>query len=155
MTNTSYGLGAMISIVLGLVLPRDDNAKDLATTEMWRLIFGFPIVLSTIVLLGFLIVFRHDSPKYYLSINDEKMARFAIRKFYNTKIQSEDEIYDFLNSANVKDTSTTTLKQALFDKKYRMGTWFCLVLIFFHEIVGINVVLAYSHTILERVNKHQ
>lgn len=51
----------------------------------------------------------------------------------------------------VKDTSSTTLKQALTDKKYRMGTWVCLMLIFYHEIVGINVVLAYSHTILQRI----
>lgn len=111
------------------------------------------MVLSTIVLFSFLCIFRHDSPKYYISIDDEEMARFAIRKFYDMERHSEDEIYEFLKASSVKDTSTTTLKQALTDPKYKMGSFVALVLIFFHEIVGINVVLAYSSTILDRIKK--
>jgi SP family sugar:H+ symporter-like MFS transporter len=152
MTNTSYGLGAMISIVLGLVLPGDHQTEELKKTEMWRVIFGFPMVLSITVLILFLFVFTHDSPKFYLSVGDEEKARFAIRKFYNTQVESEDEILAFLKSSCVKDTSSTTLTQALTDKKYRMGTWVCLILIFYHEIVGINVVLAYSHRILSEID---
>ena len=71
MTNTSYGFGAMISIVLGLFLPPDGEDKALEHTEAWRIIFGFPMVLSAGVIVMFTLFYKYDSPKYYLSIGDE------------------------------------------------------------------------------------
>lgn len=155
LTNMSICFGAFISMFLGLVLPDDGKDKDLAETEMWRVIFGFPIFFSFIVIIMFGCVFTHDSPKYYLAIGDEEGARNAIRKFYDTEFESEDDVYNFMKRSVVSDTSTTTLKQALTDKKYKMGTFVALVIIFFHEIVGINVVLAYSHFILERADPNK
>lgn len=92
MTNTSYGFGAMISIVLGLFLPPDSDKKALASTEAWRIIFGFPMLLSALVLISFLLFFKYDSPKFYLSVGDEDSARKAISLLYDTSINSEDKI---------------------------------------------------------------
>lgn len=153
-TNIAITFGAFISIFLGLVLPKDSDYNANYHTEMWRVIFGFPMFFSIIVVIMFGFVFKHDSPKFYLSIKDEEGARNAIRKFYNTKVESEDEVYEFMKRSVVSDTSTTTLKQALTDKNYKMGSIVALVIIFFHEIVGINVVLAYSNFILERADPH-
>lgn len=46
--NLSLAFGAMLSILLGLILPKHNEYKKLETTQLWRVVFGFPIFLSFI-----------------------------------------------------------------------------------------------------------
>lgn len=71
--NLSYAFGAMLSLLLGLALP-DDGTKAQEHTEMWRLVFGFPIILNVMQLILFGAIFRLDSPKYYIASGDRNLA---------------------------------------------------------------------------------
>lgn len=46
--NLSLAFGAMLSILLGLILPKSSDIEGLKKTELWRVVFGFPIILSFI-----------------------------------------------------------------------------------------------------------
>ena len=43
-----------------------------------------------------------------------------------------------------KDTSKLTLKDALFNDRYKKATWVNIGYIIFHELTGINVIMLYS-----------
>ena len=68
----------------GLILPKDTDTEALKENQTWRLIFGFPLLLEFIILFGFLVVMRHDTPKYYVSKGNRAMAIHAIHKIYKT-----------------------------------------------------------------------
>jgi len=44
------------------------------------------------------------------------------------------------------------LLQCVIDPRYRSATWVALIIIIFHELSGINAVLAYSHTMLQKMD---
>ena len=71
-------------------------------------------------------------------------------------------IYDYLVSkfTTLKEPSeeqeqTVTMCQAVSDKQYRLATWFCLILAFFNQFSGINIVNEYSNSIFESLNSQQ
>ena len=52
------------------------------------------------------------------------------------------------------DTTSVTLKDALFDPKYKKATWINVGYIFFHEFAGINVINLYSSQIFATNKDH-
>jgi hypothetical protein len=46
------------------------------------------------------------------------------------------------------------MKDACFNKNYRMATWVAVVLIMFHEMTGVNAISSYSNTILSEMNSY-
>lgn len=76
--------GSFIALISGLVLPNQENYQELLDNQSWRIIFALPLVSFTIISVSFLIVFRYDSPMYYLAKNDRKNALNAIHAAYET-----------------------------------------------------------------------
>ena len=70
--------GGLIATCSGLILPKDTDKEALEQNQSWRLIFGFPAVFFIVELFGFLLIIRHDSPKYYISRGDREKAIHAI-----------------------------------------------------------------------------
>lgn len=52
-----------------------------------------------------------------------------------------------------KETSNVTLKECLTHPRYRKATWVALGVVIFHELSGINAILAYSHSMLAKMDK--
>ena len=65
----SMNIGTLIALMSGIILPLDDDTEALLDNQVsWRIIFGFPAVLFTISLVGFLVQIRFDGPPYYFAI---------------------------------------------------------------------------------------
>ncbi len=51
----------------------------------WRIVFCFPVLTSGVQLLSFLLIFRHESPKFLLSKDEEEKAMASLRFLYKEK----------------------------------------------------------------------
>ena len=67
-------------------LPKDTaEDSEFEDNTTWRYIFGLSFIWIAIGMLGFLLVIRNDTPKYYLTNGDEPSAIASINKIYNTR----------------------------------------------------------------------
>jgi hypothetical protein len=85
--------------------------------------------------------------------NDEDKAADSIAKIYHTSTGEETEqISTYLKSTIQKETSRVTFCEAFCtNEKYRTCSWVNIANIIFHELVGINVIMIYSNTILSDI----
>ena len=60
-------LGILLSALMALILPDEHDKAALAADTKWRIMFGLPLLMYTLMLLGFMTIVRYDSPKYYMS----------------------------------------------------------------------------------------
>jgi sugar phosphate permease len=73
--NTSINVGTMIATLTAVILPLDKSSEIvLAQNTTLRIIFGFPIVLYSIMALGFVFFIKTDTPKFYLINGNRLMA---------------------------------------------------------------------------------
>ena len=94
---------AFIALLFGLILPKDTDTAALDENKSWRLIFAVPFIFFGMILFGFLVIIRHDSPKYYISKGDRAMAIHAIHSVYKTNgsdYLAEQVIADFERKMN-------------------------------------------------------
>lgn len=67
---------------MALGLPDDKNEDALRETNFWRIIFGIPIVVSIISILGMLFYVQYDSPKFLINTKKYNSAQKMIKKIY-------------------------------------------------------------------------
>ena len=72
-------LGSFLAIMSAVVLPKDEaSEEEIKSNTTWRYIFGFSFIWIAIGMFGLLFCVRMDTPKYYISKNDEAGARKTI-----------------------------------------------------------------------------
>ena len=79
---SALSFGGFIVLSAGLLLPKDTDKEAMEQNKTWRIIFGFPAFFFATILFGFLLIIRHDSPKYYISKGDRVKAIDAIHQVY-------------------------------------------------------------------------
>lgn len=67
---------------------------------------------------------------------------------------SQDYCISILRQSMDKGTSDLTLKDGLFNERYRTATWINIVYMIFHELTGINVINLYSGQMLKEMQGH-
>lgn len=152
----AMNIGTLTATFTAVILPKDqhDTALLEANTS-WHYIFGFPIILYLLMITGFLLFVRTDTPKYYLMKGDRQGAESAVKSIYDCKsARDTDAIILHLESHIETTTSSVTTKQAFTDPYYRRCSWVNIGSIIIHELTGINVIFLYSNTILDQVLKH-
>ncbi len=80
LVNAYICFGIMSSYFLGALLPSDE--EDYASTEMWRVIFAFPIIVAIMQQLLFLIVYREEPIGYCITAGREEEAKKLMRRIY-------------------------------------------------------------------------
>lgn len=80
----NVNLGSFIALCSSVVLPKDDDTEGQLANKTWRLIFGFPLIMFSYMLLCLAFLFRDDSPTYYLSKGERKNALKAVHTMYKT-----------------------------------------------------------------------
>jgi MFS family permease len=81
--SVSLNVGSLIATFPATVLPKDDSPLSvLEANTSWHYVFGFPVALYFILLLGFLFIVKTDTPKYYLLKRDRAMAKIAVKATY-------------------------------------------------------------------------
>ena len=75
-------LGTLLAYSGALILPSDEDLTGLEEDKSWRLMYGFPFLIYTIVLACMCLFLRLDTPKFYVMTDDIPSARKAIRMIY-------------------------------------------------------------------------
>lgn len=81
--------GSMIAFLLGLAMP-DIKSDNAATTSLWKFIISFPAIIALLQSCLMLIVFYHETPKYYIMRNKPELAKKALKRIYteNTEVDT-------------------------------------------------------------------
>jgi hypothetical protein len=66
-TNIFLSFGIMVALLLGSVLPPDDDYEGQLLDNNWRVIYGFPYICQALTILMCLTCFRDDSITFSLS----------------------------------------------------------------------------------------
>ena len=127
--------------------------------KTWRLIFGFPLIMYAMILFGFLVVIRHDSPTFYVARGESAYATKVVHKIFKTEgndyvaQQIINEIERKLGGKDEGDhAQKATLKEAyITDERYVRASWINVIAMIFHELTAINIIMAFSNTILEDI----
>ena len=95
---------------------------------------------------------RTDTPKFYVSKNDEKGALKAIHTIYETNGSevSANRIKRFIEKSCNKNTTKVSFAESfLHDEKYVRASWVNVGIMTFHCLTGYSAVMAFSNTIFE------
>ena len=76
--------GCIVATTLCLFFPQDTDYLALENTGefYWRFVYGFPVIICCIRLLGLLFVYRKDTPIYLIEQGKEKQAEEEINRIY-------------------------------------------------------------------------
>ena len=132
-------MGILLSALMALILPDDEDKAALAANKNWRIMFGLPMAMYLLMILGFTFFVQYDSPKFYMSADRRLSAIRSIHKIYKTEGSDRKAraILRHLENENTGDTSDVTLRQALFtDESHRRGSWVSIAIIVFSELTG-------------------
>lgn len=101
---------------------------------------------------GFLCLIKTDTPKYYISQNDEDNAIKAIHAIYQTEgsqIQAN-RIKRFIEKSCNQNTTKTSLIDSMWrDERYARASIVNVTIMSFHVLTGYAAVMAFSNTIFE------
>ena len=129
-TNSCMAAGIMVALLLGLILPEDDDTLGQKEDGNWRIIYGFPYICQILTILIFMTCFREDSITYSISIGDDEAALRLISKVYR---DDPNEVLEHLKKNSQKESSGVSLVEACCDKRYRISTWGAFALCFFQQ----------------------
>lgn len=81
-SSSFIALGIIVTNILAIfVNDWDENFKVIS--EIWRLVFGFPLITGTLQMVLLLFVFKDETPRYYLEKGRDEEAKEFIRKYYH------------------------------------------------------------------------
>lgn len=107
----------------------------------WRWMFGV-MAIPAAAFFGLLFVVP-ESPRWLVKMGREKVARGVLEKVGAENIDSE--LDDITRSLKSEEGSTR-----LFQKKYSFVIWCAVLLAFFAQMSGINVIMYYAPMIFEK-----
>lgn len=84
MFSTSQNFASLLAMFSAFILPDNDDKQGLEDNKTWRIILALPGIIFLLCLLGFLFVFKNDSPRYYVQKGDRENAIRAIHATYHT-----------------------------------------------------------------------
>ena len=70
--------------------------KELEESNFWRVIFGFPIIIFSLAILGMIFIVRYDSPKFLINKNRQDEAMKMIKKIYHPEENFEEILHYIL-----------------------------------------------------------
>ena len=158
--NVCICTGLLFSLALGSIVPESTaNPQDLADDQLWRVIYGFPAIISTIEIVLIFTVFKLEPTAACVMNANEEAALAHLRKVYRKKDEADtatldellsEQLCEMRRSTNL-DAQSTTFKQAVCGAKYRKATWVCVFLNLFNQQTGINAVTVYANRLLEQM----
>lgn len=107
-TNTFLSGGIMIAVVLGALLPEDNDTAGQKLDTNWRIIYGFPYICSFFTILIFMCCFPEDSITFSISNGRDEEALSLIKKVYSPK-EDPEEILKSLKGKSQKGSSNISL----------------------------------------------
>ncbi|KYH14053.1 glucose transporter GlcP [Staphylococcus kloosii] len=114
-----------------------------ADMEAWRWMVGLAVVPSVILLVG--IAFMPESPRWLLEHKGENAARKVMKITFDEK-EIDKEMKEMKEISAISESTWTILKSPWIRPTLIIGCVFAL----FQQIVGINAIIFYAPTILNK-----
>mgnify|MGYP000845496708 FL=1 len=127
-----FAFGILTNYAMSFMLPKDDSPSDL-----WRVLFAFPALVSFIRASLLLFVFPLDTPKYYILKENHEAAYEALRRIYKE---------EYVNTIFEKEKKAPRFTEVKDYFRGRFTTQFKLacMLIAIFQFTGVNLVTFYS-----------
>ena len=109
-------------------------------------------VWITIGMLGFICLVRTDTPKFYISKQDDENALKAINVIYKTNGSEvrANRIKRFIEKSCNQQTTKVSLKDSMWvDERYARASIVNVTIMSFHVLTGYAAVMAFSNTIFK------
>ena len=75
-----FNVGNLLPTVLAIWLPKADGSA--ASYSYMKFIIAFPMLMTTITLLSFLLVYRTETPNYLISKGKQEESLKTLKIFY-------------------------------------------------------------------------
>jgi len=100
----------IVASIIGLCLPDASSTSmhDLQNSNSWRLAFGFPAIICLAQVLLVVLVYKEDSPIFYVTKGKMAEAESAYKKIYADD-ESANEALKEAQSANSKSAQNTSV----------------------------------------------
>src|SRR6266536_4435883 len=115
-------------------------------SDVWRAMIGMGLIPSFIFLICLFAV--PESPRWLLLKGHYKKALFYLQKV-NTKAVAEKEVQEIEESLQEENNKKSSIRE-LFSPDYRTALIIGLALPFFSQVSGINAIIYYGPSILDR-----
>lgn len=132
-TNIAINLGVAVNMSLGLLIPLEE--EELATSQMWRFIYGLPIVFLLIGFLINLLYLTNDTVKHHVEHGELEIAQEEMGRIYpemtEAEIKNEVSAMQAEMAGETEDTESIGICRAFSDVNYRRASWVCACLAVF------------------------
>jgi len=118
-------IGVLIASLLSLLMPKDLPYGD-KDNNMWRVLIGLSMVPLGLRVLGFMTLFRCETPYYYVHKADYRKAAKNMKKVIHGDISAR--MTEILNERDYVQTKGQVKYYEVVRKRFRMAVFVCSVL---------------------------
>lgn len=151
-TNIFLTAGIMVAMLLIGLIPSESNLIADKGTSEWRLKYAVPIIcqITAIIFHGF--IFTEDTIAFNISQKNYKEALDKIRKIYAPS-EKHKAILKRLKREIKTESQDVSVKEALFDPRFRVATWVGLAISILRQQTGIDGLAMYAFEIIQDMNR--
>jgi len=142
---TIFGaIGILIATLLGLIIPgRLPRGESDGT---WRVLLALAMIPPMIRLVGFLFVFRYETPFYYVNRQKYIKAAKGLKNIYNEDVL--DRIKEIAKEREyLRSAGGEVPVWGLLSKRFRQGLLICCILTSLQYLSGLLFILVYTGNI--------
>eukprot|EP01016_Furgasonia_blochmanni_P045503 TRINITY_DN642_c0_g1_i3.p1 TRINITY_DN642_c0_g1~~TRINITY_DN642_c0_g1_i3.p1 ORF type:complete len:543 (+),score=73.47 TRINITY_DN642_c0_g1_i3:74-1702(+) len=140
-------VGILFSFLMGFGNPKPTD-PEIQTTNWWRVMVGFPIIVSCLRLFIFLLFYRYDSPTYLVSKGKYEEAELVLKQIYNADNAST-KLSQLQEAQKRQDETAGVTFGTLFGREYRKALFFGCFISFLQQCSGMNAIMFYSTIIFK------
>lgn len=145
----ALNIGFQLSITIGILVAEILNYffAKIKGGWGWRLSLGGAVVPALIITLGSLVL--PDTPNSMIERGQKEEAREKLKKIRG--IEDVDEEFDDLVAASEASKQVEHPWRNLLQRKYRPHLCMAIVIPFFQQLTGINVIMFYAPVLFETI----
>jgi len=132
--------GILLTFIMSLGLKLQKQGDDVFIDDkdnLWKVIFLLPIAFCVLRTLIFIILVRLETPRYYISQNDQENAMLALAQIYT------DEQVKSIYSQESRFEDTNDFSEVL-SPRFKRQAMIVFLLILVNEFMGTNALTFYS-----------
>ena len=134
-------IGSFIAVLLAFGLPDADFSG--LQGQWWRVMLGFPILIGSIRLVFFLLVFTKETPYYLVYNNEREKAEEALGRIYKQEYVGE-QLHLLEHTRKKEEEENKVTLKDLFGPRYRKRLVIGCFLNFLIQMTGMNAFIIYS-----------
>ena len=143
--STLRSLGNLIAFIEGFAVPSSLSMGD--SSQIWRILLAISIIGPLLSVLGYLFLFKHETPYFLVSIDNLEEAETSLRKINKTDVN--EHLEEIIAEKDYVTSQGEVKYRHLFSKKFRNALIVSLVLMITRElslsdVISINAQDLYS-----------